>query len=183
MWEGVKQQFTQSFGRGPTWGSDQRFQRVMFQVDHPFAPGGRAWTLREYRSMPENWDKTVAAAMKILGDKGKVPPMPNTLTSGIEKGQKTNKEAAKAASDLQSKVVEVQKSLGDVLRAAQQFQATIDKDNLGLDPKNSDEAKKIKQARGLLDGYFDTATKATSAGLEPATKLDNALSAFLKSYS
>jgi hypothetical protein len=130
--------------------------------------------------MSDNWDKTVAAAMKILGDKGKVPPMPSALSSGIEKGQKANKDAAKAASDLQAKVVELQKSLGDVLKAGQQFQAVIDKDSLGLDPKNSDEAKKIKQARAVFDGYFDTALKATSEGLEPATKLDNALSAFLK---
>lgn len=131
--------------------------------------------------MPENWDKTVAAAMKILGDKGKIPPMPTALTSGIESGKKANKETAKAVSELQSKLAELQKSLGDVLRAGQQFQAAIDKDNLGLDPKNADEAKKIKQARALLDGYFDKALKATDSGLDPAAKLENALSSFAKS--
>ncbi len=130
--------------------------------------------------MSENWDKTVAAAMKILGDKGKVPPMPSTLTSGLDAGKKVVKETAKAVSDLQSKVVELQKAIGDVLRAGQQFQATIDKDNLGLDPKNPDDAKKIKQARAVFDRYFDAALKATGSGLDPATKLDNALSAYQK---
>ena len=132
--------------------------------------------------MPENWDKAVAAAMKILGDKGKVPPMPNTLTSGIDKGQKSGGETAKAASDLQTKLVDVQKSLGDVMKLAQQFKATIDKDPLGLDPKTADDAKKIKEARALLDAYFDAALKSTGAGLDPATKLDNALSTFIKSW-
>ncbi len=131
--------------------------------------------------MSENWDKTVAAAMKILGDKGKVPPMSSALSSGIDAGRKVAKETAKAASELQAKVVELQKSVGDVLRAAQQFQTAIDKDNLGLDPKNADDAKKIKQARAVIDRYFDTAIKATTAGLDPATKLDNAIGTFLKS--
>jgi hypothetical protein len=130
--------------------------------------------------MPENWDKTVAAAMKILGEKGKIPPMPAALTSGIEKGHKSSREATKAASDLQAKLVDLQKSIGDVIRAGQQFQAAIDKDTLGMDPKNPDDAKKLKQARALLDGYFDAALKATSAGLDPAARTENALNAFMK---
>jgi len=130
--------------------------------------------------MPDNWDKTVAAAMKILGDKGKIPPMTGAMNGQMDKGQKSIDDVSKAVSDLQAKLVDMEKACGDVIKAGQDFKSTIDKDDLGLDPKNPDDAKKIKQARALLDAYLDKGSKGTNTSLDQMTKFDNALSSFAK---
>lgn len=130
--------------------------------------------------MPANWDKARAEAKKLLGDKGQVPDMPSALSGGIDKGRDTADAMKSALADMQSRLVDLQKACGDVVRAGQQFQSSLAKESFGLDPKNADDAKKIQKARAVLDAYLSRANKVTGDALTPMARFENAVSAFSK---
>lgn len=130
--------------------------------------------------MPANWDKARAEAKKLLGDKGEVPDMPSALTSRLEKGRDTADAMNAALADVQAKLIELQKVCGDVVRTGQQFQSSLSKENFGLDPKNPDDAKKIKKAHAVLDAYLTRASKGTAEALTPMAKFENAVTSFSK---
>ncbi len=130
--------------------------------------------------MPANWDKARADAKKLLGDKGEVPEMPSALSTGIDKGRDTADAMKSVLSEVQAKLVDLQKACGDVVRTGQQFQSSLAKENFGLDPKNADDAKKIQKARAVLDAYLTRANKVTADALAPMAKFENAVSGFAK---
>jgi hypothetical protein len=130
--------------------------------------------------MPANWDKARADAKKLLGDKGEVPEMPDALSGGIDKGRDTADAMKSVLSEVQAKLVDLQKACGDVVRAGQQFQSSLAKETFGLDPKNADDAKKIQKARAVLDAYLSKANKVTGDALAPMAKFENAVSSFQK---
>ena len=130
--------------------------------------------------MPANWDKARADAKKLLGDKGEVPEMPSALSNGIDKGRDTADAMNAVLSQVQAKLVELQKACGDVVRAGQQFQSSIAKESFGLDPKNPEDLKKIQKARAVLDAYLSRASKGTADALTPMAKFENAVTSFSK---
>ena len=99
---------------------------------------------------------------------------------GLEAGIFDETLVNAALADVQAKLIELQKVCGDVVRTGQQFQSSLSKENFGLDPKNPDDAKKIKKAHAVLDAYLTRASKGTAEALTPMAKFENAVTSFSK---
>ena len=109
--------------------------------------------------MSAEWDKTVAAAQKILGKDGKVPDMPANVQKSADAMGKTNEEFDKSREEVEGKLVELQNANDAVKNGLKQFLAKIEKDDLGLDPKKKDDLKKIQQARKMLTDRLSAGVK------------------------
>ena len=88
--------------------------------------------------------------MKILGDKGKIPKINPAIAKANTADQKTCEEFKKGREELKKKVLAVQDS-GEALKdAIEQYQDDINEDELGLNARDKDDAKKIVAARKVL---------------------------------
>src|ERR1700723_1122448 len=104
------------------------------------------------------WSDQAKQAQKILGSKGSIPD-PN---ADIIK-------ANKHVGDLFAELDDERNTLTDLLNRMEKylnyfqdqlkkFRASVDKDNLGLNPKDKDDAKKIDEAKAILLGWIDGQT-------------------------
>ena len=96
------------------------------------------------------WTKVEQDALKILGDKGKVPDIPDSVAKGEEQFNKAVDVFEKAVADLENKILSIENANDVIKNALKQFANKIDKDNLGLDPKGKEDAAKITKARKLI---------------------------------
>ena len=109
--------------------------------------------------MSAEWDKSKAAALKILGSKGKVPDMPGPVEKAAEGMGKANDELDKVREDMEAKVLALQNANDAVKNGLKQFLAKMEKDDLGLDSKSKDDLKRIQQARKLLTDRLQAGVK------------------------
>ena len=100
--------------------------------------------------MPFEWDKTKAAALKILGKDGDVPDPPANLLKAVDSVKSTDDNFNKGREDLEAKILAMQNANDATKNSLKQFQASLTKSDYGLDPKNKDDAKKIEQARKII---------------------------------
>ncbi len=100
--------------------------------------------------MPFDWDKTKAAALKILGKDGDVPDPPPALIKSVDEVSKAITGFNSAREDLEKTILTMENANDGVKNVLKQFSASLAKSDLGLDPKNKDDAKKIAQARKIL---------------------------------
>ena len=119
-----------------------------------------------------DWATASKKAMAILGPKGKIPePEPAVI-----KSTKTNRESwdqfVKCRNALRALVTKHQNNFEKVLGAVTANQDDINKDSLGLDPKNKDDLKKIVQARKLLSDAIGEALKKNQAKFAELKGLD-----------
>lgn len=98
--------------------------------------------------MADDWDVAKKQAMKILGDKGKIPEI--KAQSAYDGTKKTWAAFSKARDDIEAKLADLEAAFEKASGVVDQFEAKLEKDDLGLDPKNKDDAKKIDQARDIL---------------------------------
>jgi predicted nucleic acid-binding Zn-ribbon protein len=96
------------------------------------------------------WDKTKADAMKILGKDGDVPDKPATIDKALTDFGKAYEKFKKSSEGIEKDILALENSNDEIKNALKQFQATISKSDLGLDPKKKEDAKKIQQARKIL---------------------------------
>jgi deoxyribodipyrimidine photolyase len=110
--------------------------------------------------MADNWDGADKEAMKVLGEKAKMPKWPAAVDKAKAGEDKTFDEFDKVRQDLKKKLVAEQDAVEKLKDALSQFQDEIEGNNFGLDPKNKDDKKKIDSARRILSGkieeYMDT---------------------------
>jgi hypothetical protein len=106
--------------------------------------------------MAGEWDSAVKEAMKVLGDKGKIPKAPSSLGKARQEDDKSYKDFCKVREDLKKKVVEMQDSNDKWKNILSQYQDQRDEDDLGLDPRNKDDKKKITDARKILSDQLQT---------------------------
>ncbi len=110
--------------------------------------------------MADNWDGADKEAMKVLGEKAKLPKWPTAIDKAKAGEDKTFDEFDKTRQDLKKKLVAEQDSVEKLKDALSQFQDEIEGNNFGLDAKNKDDKKKIDDARKILSGklkeYMDT---------------------------
>jgi hypothetical protein len=92
------------------------------------------------------WDKAKAAALKILGDKGEVPDMPDTVEKAAKAKGKAWDEFDKSREACENKLEAVENANDAVRNGLKHFLAKIEKENFKLDPKDKDDLKKIQQA-------------------------------------
>ena len=98
----------------------------------------------------DDWNNVVKAAMKVLGDGGKIPKLNPAIEKAGTADQKTYDEFKKVRDELKKKVLATQDS-GEALKdAIEQYQDDINENDLGLNAKDKDDAKKIAAARKIL---------------------------------
>ena len=104
--------------------------------------------------MADTWEGVSKAAMKILGDKGKIPKISSAIPKAAAADDKSYDEFNKSRNDLKAKLLATQ-TAGEARKdAVIQFQDEIEEDNLGLDPKDKEDAKKIASARKILMDFL-----------------------------
>ena len=106
-------------------------------------------------AVANSWDDANKQAMKILGNKAKIPQPKPGVTKSAESVAKTMKEYDKAVSVLQDKIVELQDTYSSWGHAIKQFTDQIEKSDFGLDGKSADDKKKIKDATDILTDYLE----------------------------
>jgi hypothetical protein len=105
------------------------------------------------------WDKAKAEALKILGDKGKVPDVPDTIGKAADSKGKASDEFDKSREACEKKLEAVENANDALKNATKQFLAKIEKSDFGLDSKDKEELKKIQKARQVLTDTLDAAIK------------------------
>jgi hypothetical protein len=127
--------------------------------------------------MAKTYGDVSKAAMQTLGPKGKLPPEVSTYVS----------RAATQSHKSLAEFVAARKALKEALEANKDDSAThltalqaqvddVNKDNLGLEPKdNPNNPKKIAAARKLLVEYFNQAVQYDEKVINGMKKLDAAV--------
>ena len=120
--------------------------------------------------MATSWDSAKSAALKVLGNKAKLPE-----PTGIDKsmdGLDTAFEAFDQSREtIEDKVVALQNANADVKKAFEQFGKVVDKSDFGLDKKDKDDAKKIAIAQKILDGFVSAVSIAQDVNNKNLTEL------------
>lgn len=120
----------------------------------------------------KNWNEAKAAAMKILGDKGKIPEPKVNFAKVREIYDKADKEYYAAVDNLQSKILALQNMTSTFKNTLKQYSEIIAKSNLGLDTKDADDKKTIDQAAKILDDYLDEQMDNCDADIKNLDELD-----------
>ncbi len=96
-----------------------------------------------------------AEAMKILGDKAKIPDPKVKFATVRSDFDKSGKEYDAAVEVLQKKILAFQNGNSTFRNAIKQYQDLIGKSDFGLNSKDDDDKKKIKQAQKIISDYLD----------------------------
>ena len=121
---------------------------------------------------PGNWAEAKAAAMKILGDKAKIPEPKVTISKFRADMDKADKEYDAAVDVLQNKILALQNMSSSMKNVIKQYQDLISRSNFGLDPKDDDDKKKIGEAQDVLDGYLDVQMDNLDTNIKNLDELD-----------
>jgi hypothetical protein len=125
--------------------------------------------------MAEGYDKVKAAALKVLGNKGKVPDLPDTIKKAQTSWDKAYEEFTKSREACEAKLLAMQNANDATRNAAKQFGAKLEKSDFNLDSNDKDDQKKIQQAQDLLSGYIDDAVKRLEKNDKTLDELDKHL--------
>jgi predicted nucleic acid-binding Zn-ribbon protein len=125
--------------------------------------------------MAGEWDAAVKSAMKILGDKGKIPKLSGTLAKTKAAEDKAYDDFKKTREELKAKLLALQNADNAFKDTVSQYQDEIDESDLGLDPKNKDDAKKIADARKILSGYLQDQLDICDQNVKNLKELDKHL--------
>ncbi len=112
-----------------------------------------------------DWDDAKKQALKILGKDGKITD-DKAMNKVMESVGKAFEAFSKSRDDLESKITELQGQCEKLSSSADQLEAKVEKDSLGLDPKKPDDAKKIKQAQDILTASLGEIGKAQDTNLK-----------------
>jgi hypothetical protein len=105
--------------------------------------------------MASTWEDAKKAAMQILGPKGKIPEPSKTVVKAAEESRDSWAEFEAARQSLKDALDTHEKKFDKYLGALRAEADAINKDNLGLDPKNKGDAQKIAAARKQLVKYVN----------------------------
>ena len=125
--------------------------------------------------MADSWESVCKSAMKVLGDKGKIPKYSTAVPKTSGAVDKAYDDYKKSRDDLKAKVLALQNADDAYRNAVSQFQDTIDEDDLGLDRKNKDEAKKIDEAQKILSKHLQEQMDIADGNVKNLKELDRHL--------
>jgi len=128
--------------------------------------------------MAGHWEDAVKSAMKILGDKGKIPKPGSVQQKASVADKKALDEFKKSRDDLKSKLLALQNAAESHKNAISQFQDEIDADDFGLNLKDKDDAKKITEAKKLLSGFVQVQIDGFDQAFKDMKELDKHLMSF-----
>jgi hypothetical protein len=118
------------------------------------------------------------AAMKILGDQGKIPPPEKVLGKPVDNREAAAKDFGDKAAALNSSVLALQNALSGEANAVENYINTIEKSDFGLDKNNRENAKKIAAASKVLVAYWDTVKKNLEKEVKSLDAFDKHLDDF-----
>jgi fumarylacetoacetate (FAA) hydrolase family protein len=124
---------------------------------------------------PRAWDAAVKAAEKILGDKAKIPKWPATIDKAMSTDDKSFGEFSKVRDELKQKLLATQNTREALKNATSQFQDEIEESNLGLNPKDKADAKKIADGRKPLMDVLQDAMDTCNTDSKNLKELDKHL--------
>lgn len=125
--------------------------------------------------MADSWDSVSKAAMKILGEKGKIPKISPGIAKARAADDKSFEAFDKAREELKAKLLATQNTREAVKDGISQFQDEIDESDLGLDPKSKDDAKKIAEARKILSDWLGQQIEVCEDDFKNLKELDKHL--------
>lgn len=125
--------------------------------------------------MAKTWDSAVKDATKILGEKGKVPKLAPAITKSLTAFDKAYEAFDKARQDLKAKLLAMQAASDATKDAYVQFQDEIEESDLGLDPKNKDDVKKIADAQKILSAWVQQNVDTSTQNYKNLRELDRHL--------
>ena len=103
----------------------------------------------------KNWNDARAQALKILGDKAKIPEPKANMAKLMADMVKADKEYDASVDVLQAKILALQNANDAWKNGVKQFDDLISKCDFGLDSKDADDKKKIQQAQGIMTDYLE----------------------------
>ena len=133
----------------------------------------------ERSPVADNWSTTKAKAQKILGKDAKVPE-PKSLKRVRDDWWSAFADYQKSCGDLENKILALQKAASSVKLTLKQYGDEIDDEAFGLDEKNKDDAKKIKEAHDILKGWADDLEKGIDDEIDELDELDKHVIDFKK---
>jgi len=116
--------------------------------------------------MAEGWDNATKQAMKVLGNKGKIPDGKPVWKFFDDVVAKAFDAFAKVRDDLEAKLTDLEGQEARFSSMIDQFEAKLQKDNLGLNEKDKEESKTIDKARDILLEYLNSCSKASDANIK-----------------
>ena len=126
---------------------------------------------------PNDSGQAEAQAMKILGDKGDIPP-PRVIDKAATDRVAAQKDFMKNTDQLNSSLLAFQNALSDMANSVGNYINTLEKDNFNLDKKA--DAKKIAQARKILVGFYEVMKKNIEQDVKALDTFDKQLDGFNK---
>jgi hypothetical protein len=129
--------------------------------------------------MADKWDAAKAKAQQILGKDAKIPEPKFIPKSQAEIG--TAYDAyEKSRDDLEAKILALQKVFSNAKLVTKQFADKLDDEDFGLDEKNKDDAKKIKDAQAIFKGWYQNVFDNVDSNIDGLGDLDKHLVDFRK---
>lgn len=125
--------------------------------------------------MADSWEAASKSALKILGDKGKIPKYSAAVPKAAAAEAKAFDDFKKSREELKSNLLALQNADEARKNAVSQFQDTIDEEDFGLDRKNKDEAKKIAEAQKILSGWLQEQIDVGEENVKNLKELDKHL--------
>jgi hypothetical protein len=129
--------------------------------------------------MGTKWDAAKAKAQKALGKDAKIPE-----PKGFDKVQTdwfvayTSYESARDA--LEDKILTLQKAGSNARLTLKQYSEKIDDEDFGLNEKDKDDAKKIKDAQDAISDWVNNILKNVQDDIDGLDELDKHLIDFKK---
>ena len=129
--------------------------------------------------MADAWENAVKAAKKILGPNGKIPEFPPTINkTGVALGKSWD-EFVEARKKLKEQFDAHLTKFDQYQGARFAYIDVLERDNLGLNPKDKAENSKIAEAKKPLLGVLNKWHKAHEDHLNDFKKLNGPLSTIL----
>jgi predicted esterase YcpF (UPF0227 family) len=129
--------------------------------------------------MASQWDAAKAKAQQILGKDAKIPD-PKFLPKLQAEHDAAFNAYSKARDELEAKLLEMQKAWSNGKLTVKQFADKLDDEDFGLDAKNKDDAKKLKDAHAIFAGWAQNVADIADTNISGLEDLDKHLIDFKK---
>ena len=125
------------------------------------------------------WDKAVAGAKKLIGDKAKIPEPKGAIVKARESENKAWDEFDKARSDLEDEILALIDATTSIVDAIDQYRDVIAEEDFDLNEKT--DAKKIAAAKKILLAPLDSGIAKVKSNAKNERDLNKHL-ANIKAY-
>jgi hypothetical protein len=129
------------------------------------------------------WDKAKKDALKILGDKGKVPDPPDSVEKSLTEFEKVIAAVLKAFDEVSDKLVQIENTNDAARNALNEFANKIGRDDLGLDHRDKEDAPKIAKAQKILSDWSDGTARDLSRNDKVIDDAEKTLNQLAKKFS